>query len=55
MPFMVPPLIYAVKVTVPLFAGRPLSEVMPGLTFLLVYDVVFLTLTLLLFPAVVDE
>lgn len=55
LPFMVPPLIYAVKVTVPLFAGRPLSEVMPGLTFLLVYDVVFLTLTLLLFPAVVDE
>jgi heme exporter protein B len=55
LPFMVPPLIYAVKVTVPLFIGRPLSEVMPGLTFLLVYDVVFMTLALLLFPAVVDE
>lgn len=55
LPFMVPPLIYAVKVTVPLFAGRPLSEVMPGLSFLLVYDVVFMTLALLLFPAVVDE
>jgi heme exporter protein B len=55
LPFMVPPLIYAVKVTVPLLAGRPLSEVTPGLTFLLVYDVVFLTLALLLFPAVVDE
>ncbi len=55
LPFMVPPLIYAVKVTVPLLASRPLSEVMPGLTFLLVYDVVFMTLALLLFPAVVDE
>ncbi len=55
LPFMVPPLIYAVKVTVPLLARRPFSEVVPGLTFLLVYDVVFLTLALLLFPAVVDE
>lgn len=55
LPFMVPPLIYAVKVTVPLFSGRPLSEVLPGLTFLGVYDVVFMTLALLLFPAVVDE
>lgn len=55
LPFMVPPLIYAVKVTVPLLSGRPLSEVIPGLTFLLVYDVVFLTLALLLFPAVLDE
>ncbi len=55
LPFMVPPLIFAVKTTVPLFAGRPLSEVLPGLRFLAVYDVVFLTLALLLFPAVVDE
>jgi len=55
LPFMVPPLIYAVKVTVPLLAGRPLNEVIPGLNFLVVYDVVFLTLAILLFPAVVDE
>jgi heme exporter protein B len=55
LPFMVPPLIYAVKVTVPLLARRPLSEVVPGLNFLAVYDVVFLTLAILLFPAVVDE
>ena len=55
LPFMVPPLIYAVKVTVPLLGGRPLSEVWPGLHFLAVYDVVFLTLSLLLFSAVVDE
>ncbi len=55
LPFMVPPLILAVKTTVPLFAGRPLSEVMDGLRFLAVYDVVFLTLAVLLFSAVVDE
>lgn len=55
LPFMVPPLILAVKTTVPLFAGRPLSEVVDGLRFLAVYDIVFLTLAVLLFPAVVDE
>ncbi len=55
LPFMVPPLILAVKTTVPLFAGRPLSEVVDGLRFLAVYDIVFLTLAMLLFPAVVDE
>ena len=55
LPFMVPPLILAVKTTVPLFAGRPLSEVVDGLRFLAIYDIVFLTLAVLLFPAVVDE
>ena len=55
LPFMVPPLILAVKTTVPLFAGRPLSEVVDGLRFLAVYDVVFITLAVLLFSAVVDE
>ena len=55
LPFMVPPLILAVKTTVPLFAGRPLSEVMDGLRFLAVYDVAFITLAVLLFPAVVNE
>jgi heme exporter protein B len=55
LPFMVPPLIFAVMLTVPLLAGRPLSEAMPGLRFLALYDVAFVTLSLLLFPAVVDE
>lgn len=55
LPFLVPPLIFAVKVTVPLLAGRPLSEAIAGLRFLALYDVVFLTLAVLLFPAVVDE
>jgi heme exporter protein B len=55
LPFMVPPLIYAVKTTVPLFAGRPLSAVAEGLRFLALYDVAFITLSVLLFTAVVDE
>jgi heme exporter protein B len=55
LPFMVPPLIFAVKITVPLFAGRPLSDVGPGLRFLALYDVAFVTLSVLLFSAVVDE
>ena len=55
LPFMVPPLIYAVKTTVPLFAGRPLSDVVDGLRFVALYDVAFITLSVLLFSAVVDE
>ena len=55
LPFMVPPLIFAVKTTVPLFTGRPLSDVLPGLRFLALYDVAFVTLSVLLFSAVVDE
>jgi heme exporter protein B len=55
LPFLVPPLIFAVKVTVPLLAGRPLSDAVAGLRLLALYDVVFLTLAILLFPAVVDE
>jgi heme exporter protein B len=55
LPFMVPPLIYAVKITVPLFAGHPLSGVADGLRFLLLYDVAFVTLSVLLFSAVVDQ
>ena len=55
LPFMVPPLIYAVRISTPLFQGRPLSEVLAGLRFLALYDVAFITLSVLLFSAVVDE
>jgi heme exporter protein B len=55
LPFMVPPLIFAVMVTVPLLARHPLSDAIPGLRLLAIYDIAFLTLSLLLFPAVVDE
>ena len=55
LPFMVPPLIGAVQVTARLLAGRPLSEMLGWLRLLALYDVVFVTLCALVFPAVVDE
>ena len=55
LPFMVPPLIGAVQVTARLLAGRPLSEMEGWLRLLTLYDVVFVTLCILVFPAVVDE
>jgi heme exporter protein B len=55
LPFLVPPLTAAAGASARLFAGRPLSEVAGWLRFLAVYDVVFLTLGLLLFSAVIDE
>ena len=55
LPFLVPPLTAAASASSRLFAGRPLNEVVGWLRFLAVYDVVFLTLGLLLFSAVIDE
>jgi heme exporter protein B len=55
LPFMVPPLIGAVQVTSRLLAERPLSEMWGWLRLLALYDVVFVTLCTLAFPAVVDE
>ena len=55
LPFMVPPLIGAVQVTARLLAGRPLSELTNWLTLLGAYDVLFLVLCTLAFPAIVDE
>jgi heme exporter protein B len=55
LPFMAPPLIAAVQATARLLAGRPLSEVAGWLRLLALYDVVFVTLSTLLFPAIVDE
>ena len=55
LPFMVPPLIGAVQATSRLLGGRPLSEVWGWLRLLALYDVVFVTLCMLVFPAVVDE
>ena len=55
LPFMVPPLIGAVQVTTRLLSGRPLGEMLGWLRFLAVYDVVFVTLCLMVFPALVDE
>ena len=55
LPFMVPPLIGAVQVTSRLLAHRPLSEMWGWLRLLALYDIVFVTLCALAFPAVVDE
>lgn len=55
LPFMVPPIIGAVQVTARLLAGRPLSELTNWLTLLGAYDVLFLVLCTLVFPAIVDE
>ncbi|HUK20914.1 MAG TPA: heme exporter protein CcmB [Gemmatimonadales bacterium] len=55
LPFLIPPLIGAVQVTAALFSGRPLSEVQGWLRLLAAYDVGFVTLATLLFPATVNE
>ena len=55
LPFMVPPLIAAVQVTSRLLADRPLSEMWGWLRLLALYDIVFVTLCMLAFTAVVDE
>jgi heme exporter protein B len=55
LPFMVPPLIAAVQVTSRLLADRPLSEMWGWLRLLALYDVVFVALCMMAFPAVVDE
>jgi heme exporter protein B len=55
LPFMIPPLIWAVLTTAALFAGRPLSEAAGWLRLLTAFDIVFVTLAFVLFPATVTE
>ena len=55
LPFMIPPLIWAVLVTAKLLGGRPLSEATGWLNLLAAFDIVFVTLAFLLFPATVNE
>jgi len=55
LPFMIPPLIWAVLATGRLFAERPLSEIEGWLKMLAAYDIVFVGVALLLFPATVNE
>jgi heme exporter protein B len=55
LPFLIPPLMSAVQVTAGLLAGRPLNEAVGWLKLLAAYDMVFVTLATLLFPATVDE
>jgi heme exporter protein B len=55
LPFLIPPLIAAVQVTARLLAGRPVSEIAGWFRILALYDLVFVTLCLLLFPSLMDE
>src|SRR5881397_1809801 len=55
LPFMIPPLIWAVLATAALLAGRPLSEVAGWLRLLGAYDIVFVVLAFVLFPHTVEQ
>lgn len=55
LPFMIPPLIWAVLATARLLADRPLSDITGWLKMLAAYDIVFIGVALLLFPATVNE
>lgn len=55
LPFMVPPLWWAALATSRLLGGRPLSEITGWLKMLAAYDIVFVVLALVLFPATVNE
>jgi heme exporter protein B len=55
LPFLVPPLVGGVQLTARILAGRPLSEFMGWLKLLAGFDIVFLTLAVLLFEVTLDE
>ncbi|HEV2671750.1 MAG TPA: heme exporter protein CcmB [Gemmatimonadales bacterium] len=55
LPFMIPPIIWAVEATARVLANRPLSEIAGMLKMLGAYDIVFVSVALLLFPTTVSE
>ena len=55
LPFLVPPLVAAVSLTAGILAGRPLSALSGWLTLLALFDIVFVTLSILLFEATLEE
>lgn len=55
LPFMILPLMWATLATTSVFAGRPLSDIAGWLKMLGAYDIVFVVVSLLLFPATVNE
>jgi|SRR6185503_8835681 len=55
LPFMILPLMWATMATTAIFGGRPLSEIGGWLKMLAGYDIVFVIVALLLFPATVNE
>lgn len=55
LPFMLPPVFFAAQATMRVLGGRPMEELWGWLRLLALFDVVFLVLATLIFPAVVDE
>jgi heme exporter protein B len=55
LPFTIPPLIWAVPSTARLLAERPLSEILGWLKMLAAFDLSFIAVAILLFPATVTE
>lgn len=55
LPFLVPPVVGAVQMTARILEGRPLSEFSGWLRLLGAFDLVFVTLSALLFEATLDE
>lgn len=55
LPFMLPPVFFAAQATLRVLSNRPMAELWGWLRLLALFDVVFLVLATLLFPAVVDE
>jgi heme exporter protein B len=55
LPFLIPPVVGAVQVTVLILAGRPLSDGMGWLKLLAAFDIAFVVLSVLLFEATLDE
>ena len=54
-PFLLPPVSWAAQITTRLLAGRPDGEIVSWLQMLALYDLVFITLCLMLFPSLMDE
>ena len=55
LPFLLPPVTWAVQATTRLLSGRPGSEIARWIQLLGFYDLVFLTACVLVFPSLMDE
>jgi heme exporter protein B len=55
LPFLIPPLFFAAQGTTRLLAGAPLADIGMWLRLLALYDIAFLALAAMLFPAVMDQ
>ena len=55
LPFLIPPLYFAAQATVRVLADAPLGDLWGWLRLLALYDIAFLALAAMLFPAVMDQ